>query len=219
MNSSRKTNLIWWSVLVTSFIHPSTVVEAGLSESYPHLERDMRLWLEGTREVNVRSDYKVVPDSRSSSKVRGSVEAWARGANGAPTKRQSSVCVYFSLLFSSNIILMVCYVRSSCQCDLTNLTLTNEDLSLKPYERLHMENSFTGCTDAMFIHARLQRFPFVNSNDHTWIWQDWAWAGEDVAVLHLHVSVKGTSCGSALWEKDGMRKKRILLTLACQLMN
>lgn len=70
--------------------------------------------------------------------------------------------------------------------------------SMKPYERLHMENSLTGSTDAMFIHARLQRFPSVSSNPYTWVWQDWAWAGQDAA----HIPVKG-SCGSALFDEDG----------------
>ena len=77
-------------------LHPSIVVEAGWSESYPHLERDMRLWIDGTREVNV---VLIIKWPRSSSKVRGSVEAWARGANGAPAKRQSSVSLSLSLGF------------------------------------------------------------------------------------------------------------------------
>lgn len=86
-------------------LHPSIVVEAGWSGSYPHLERDMRLWIDGTREVNV---VLVIEWSRSSGNVRGSVEAWVRGANGAPAKRQSLVCLSLSLSwFSSNIILMV----------------------------------------------------------------------------------------------------------------
>lgn len=29
---------------------------------------------------------------------------------------------------------------------------------IKPYERLHMENSFTGTIEAMFIHAQFQFF-------------------------------------------------------------
>lgn len=76
-------------------LHPSAVVEVGWAESYPHLQRDMRLWIEGTREVNV---VLVIKWTRSSSKVRGSIETWVRGANGAPEMRQSSVCV--SLCFS-----------------------------------------------------------------------------------------------------------------------
>ena len=43
---------------------------------------------------------------------------------------------------------------------------------VKPFEHLFMENSFTGNTDAIFIHARLQRFPSTNPNIYTWIWQD-----------------------------------------------
>lgn len=70
-------------------LHPSIVVEVGWSESYPHLERDMRLWIDGTREVNV---VLIIKWSRSRM-VRGVVEAWVRGANGAPVKRQTSVCV------------------------------------------------------------------------------------------------------------------------------
>lgn len=69
---------------------------------------------------------------------------------------------------------------------------------MKPYEHLYMENSFIGCTDAIFIHARLQRFPSTNPNIYTWIWQDWVWAGQDAA----RIPVQG-SCGSALWDKDG----------------
>lgn len=99
-------------------LHPSTVVEVGWSESYPHLERDMRLWIDGTREVNV---VLVIKWSRSSSKVRGSVEVWVRGANGAPAKRQSSVCVSLLVVFEHHID--GGYVRSSFQCDKTNPTL------------------------------------------------------------------------------------------------
>lgn len=99
-------------------LHPSTVVEVGWSESYPHLERDMRLWIDGTRAVNV---VLVIKWSRLSSKVRGSVEAWVRGANGAPMKRQSSVCVSLLVVFEHHIDSG--YVRSSFQCDKTNLTL------------------------------------------------------------------------------------------------
>ena len=98
--------------------HPSTVVEVGWSESYPHLERDMRLWIDGTRTVNV---VLIIKWSMSSSKVRGSVEAWVRGANGAPTKRQSSVCISLLAVFEHHIDSG--YVRSSFQCDKTNLIL------------------------------------------------------------------------------------------------
>lgn len=95
------------------------------SESYPHLERDMRLWLDGTREVNACFDNKVVPV------IEQGLEDLLR--HGCETsmghlQNDSPRYVYFSLWFSSNIILMVCYVRSSSQCDLTNLTLANEDL-------------------------------------------------------------------------------------------
>lgn len=99
-------------------LHPSTVVEVGCSESYPHLERDMRLWFDGTRAVNV---VLVIEWSRPSSKVRGSVEAWVRGANGTPMKRQSSVCVSLLVVFQHHTD--GGYVRSSFQYEKTNPTL------------------------------------------------------------------------------------------------
>jgi hypothetical protein len=77
-------------------LHPSTVVEVGWSESYPHLDRDMRLWIDGTREVNV---VLVIKWSGFASRVRGSVETWVRGANGAPRRRQTSVCVSLLVVF------------------------------------------------------------------------------------------------------------------------
>lgn len=84
-------------------LHPSIVVEVGWDESYPYLERDMRLWIEGTREVNV---VLVIKWTRSSSKVRGSVEKWVRGASGIPTMRQSSVCV-FLLIVLKRVLMLV----------------------------------------------------------------------------------------------------------------
>lgn len=72
-------------------LHPSTVVEVGWSESSDlYLEQDMRLWFEGTQEVSV---VLIIKWTQSSSEVRGSIEVWARSADGEPTKRQSLVCL------------------------------------------------------------------------------------------------------------------------------
>lgn len=93
---------------------------------------------------------------------------------------------------------------------------------VKPFEHLFMENSFTGNTDAIFIHARLQRFPSTNPNIYTWIWQDWAWTGQDAA----RITAQG-SCGSALWDEHGnvvsffliLWREKKTSALACLRMN
>ena len=120
--------------------HPSIVVEAGWPESYPHLERDMRLWLEGTRQVNV---VLVIKWSRSSSKVRGIVEAWSRGANGAPTKRVVSVCVSLLVFFEHHID--GCYIRSFSQSALLSLTLSSHvvNYSALLYHRIRTPKTYS----------------------------------------------------------------------------
>jgi hypothetical protein len=76
-------------------LHPSLVVETGWSESHPQLERDMRLWLMGTEDVQV---VLILKWRRSSDKVKGSLEAWKRDPYGMPIKTQTAVCTSCSAL-------------------------------------------------------------------------------------------------------------------------
>lgn len=72
-------------------LHPSLAVESGWSESSPQLERDMRLWIMGTDDVQV---VLVMKWRRSSGKVKGVIETWKRDHYGNPTKTQTAVFTF-----------------------------------------------------------------------------------------------------------------------------
>lgn len=77
---------------------PSVVVESGWSESWPHLQADMRLWFSAP---NINYVILLKWTKLSNNKVKGRIEVWHRNLAGVATLLHSEVII--SSMYSNHL--------------------------------------------------------------------------------------------------------------------
>jgi hypothetical protein len=76
---------------------------------------------------------------------------------------------------------------------------TIKDLfQMRRYDKIAMDNSFTGLIDGQYIAVAMQRIRDTDSTKHLWVEQNWLWFGQDPAKVP-----REGSCGSAIYDEDG----------------